>query len=289
MYVASQVDKAFFEKHGYINIKDTGPEFMEIVTRSYEFITKNHSTYFSKPMKLAYWSKDNTPKQVIDVLRGGCSELRQIVVSSIIKNICVKLMGNQRFFITHAKLSIKFPNTETEWFAHQDNAYKTVNGGEPKKGITLGVFLEDSSLENGTIEVFPGSHLLGVLPHQIDHDQLKLDDNAVKNIKFNKPEPMLAKQGEVVAFSLNTLHRSGKNTKEGSLRPFLIFEVEPFTECKLDGYGHFPTLINGRLKIFERLTLLPKLILSGGYLKSYLRSNKLTSRVLAKFMHRKTF
>ena len=92
---------------------------------------------------------------------------------------------------------------------HQDWSY----GQTSLNAVTLWIPLQDVSKKNGTIDVLPGSHLLGLAPviEKQNPRRLEVVDQKFIKRKFKTVE---LKMGECVVFSQFLLHRSGSNTSD---------------------------------------------------------------------------
>ena len=162
-------------------------------------------------------------------------------VAAILPHLPVcELLGNETCGITHSKFSYKAAGKVQPWCPHQDAAYKH----EARRGVTFAVPLETVGPENGTLEILPGSHRFGILPHVVAYplgiaQQPQVEAQEMPHGDF---VPIEATQGDVVALSLLTVHRSGPNRSQG-LRAILFVEVEPYTDRLYDDMGGPVTLI----------------------------------------------
>ena len=97
---------------------------------------------------------------------------------------------------------------------HQDNGYTPV---EPEEYVTYTVALDATSEANGCLWIQPGSHKHGVLPHESTGNFFyRGDDGGRSGVPVSQPE------GDVLAFSSLTMHRSGANTSGGPRRSWVI-------------------------------------------------------------------
>jgi len=99
----------------------------------------------------------------------------------------------------------KLPNggTSTRW--HQDNFYFRTMA---EKIISCGIYLEDSDVENGCLQVVPGSHLMGkIFEHHKDANRhgrwTEVDESVAVDV--------IIPAGSVVLFSANLLHGARDN------------------------------------------------------------------------------
>ncbi len=111
----------------------------------------------------------------------------------------------------HSTLHIKPPQTGHPFPMHQDNPFYVHTNGQY---VDVLVHLDDTCHENGEIRFLAGSHKLGALEHvtqladgtpctpHLPTDQYRLEDTV----------PVPAKRGDVVFFSIYTIHGSYINT-----------------------------------------------------------------------------
>ncbi len=67
-----------------------------------------------------------------------------------------------------------------------------------------------------------------------------------------EPRSIIARKGDILIFSLDTIHQSQPNLSHG-FRPLLLFEVEPYDRFSSDEHGNPPLMITGGLSHGERL------------------------------------
>lgn len=109
----------------------------------------------------------------------------------------------------HSTMHIKPPQTGHPFPMHQDNPFYIHTNG---RYVDVLVHLDDTFHENGEIRFLDGSHKLGALKHitetadgpctpHLPWEQYKLEDTT----------PVPAKRGDVVLFSIYTIHGSHIN------------------------------------------------------------------------------
>lgn len=101
---------------------------------------------------------------------------------------------------------------------HQDYAYWMST--EPEQ-VTSWLAIDDATLDNGCIELIPGSHRLGLIPHHSEELQISLD-----NIPQDKILKVPVSAGTIIYFHVLTLHFSGPNRTDRSRRS-LITDYDP--------------------------------------------------------------
>lgn len=91
----------------------------------------------------------------------------------------------------------------TNW--HQDNAYFKVS--DPTKGTAMWVALHDATVENGTIQVIPGSHRT-----PFDHDRDPQSDHHIRcDVPEDKAVPIELPAGGVAFFNYGIAHATRAN------------------------------------------------------------------------------
>ena len=163
----------FYKEFGYIHYRSNSSLFISKINKCF--------AYYSKPQtkesnNVAFRNKDGKPRHFIDVFRDLSSETLNIYSSKVIKALIEKnVPKNNRFIFTHSKMSFKQVDSNGGWYPHQDNGYKSE--GDIREGFAIFICLEDMSEANGCIQLFPGSHKLGLLPHSRFIEDEKTGDN----------------------------------------------------------------------------------------------------------------
>lgn len=179
-------------------------------------------------------------------------DFRALMASVEARRILRELYGETPLYATHSKISYKFPNLEQVWLPHQDSGYKL----RYCHGATIAVFLEDCGPEEGPIELFPGSHKAGKLPH---HRVLRAGENnlqaTLREVPSVAPVPVTGKKGDVLVFDIHTVHQSKPSQGRGS-RGIFIFEAETFRYLTLESDGTLAMILNGARKPIQTVASL---------------------------------
>lgn len=115
----------------------------------------------------------------------------------------------------HSKVMQKAPRTGGAWEWHQDYGYWYKNGFLFPDMLSVMIALTPSTIENGCLQVLPGSHKMGRVEHlntgeQVGADQAKVDAYAkLREVVYCELAP-----GDALFFHSNLLHSSGQNTSE---------------------------------------------------------------------------
>jgi hypothetical protein len=238
----------FFGRMGYCHYRSGDPAYSRLIDRGYEY-------YASNPLdqNAAFRNASGIPRHVVDVFRDDRSPASEIYRSCPVASLIDCLYaGNSGLIYTHAKLSFKIPGAVADWFAHQDNGY--VKRSALRRGFAIFVCLEDMDESNGCLQVFPGSHKLGTLPHERITEDKKTGDNQlrIKSLPDGyQPMPLNALKGDIIVFSSDTIHQSFSSVRS-SKRLALIAEVDEYRSLRLDDYRKPPLVAKGRYSNFDR-------------------------------------
>ncbi len=115
----------------------------------------------------------------------------------------------------HSKVMQKAPRTGGAWEWHQDYGYWYKNGFLFPDMLSVMIALTPSTVENGCLQVLPGSHKMGRVEHlntgeQVGADLAKVEAYAkLHEVVYCELQP-----GDALFFHCNLLHSSGQNTSE---------------------------------------------------------------------------
>lgn len=115
----------------------------------------------------------------------------------------------------HTKMHWKPPEKGTPFPMHQDYHYFPHHGNSMLAYI---IHVDDSTVDNGCLCLYPGSHKKGVIPHAPDGLYLSPDEYSLE-----KATPCPARAGDVLIFSYLTIHGSYVN-HTNSTRRIMLFQ-----------------------------------------------------------------
>jgi len=153
----------------------------------------------------------------------------------LFEGICRQLIG-ERISVFRAMFMNKPAFHGTVLPYHQDGG--TQWGLDRENFITMWTALDDATIENGCVEIIPGSHKLGLLSergHTITAEQ---------EAEYCDSQPSVfldAKAGETILLHNYLLHRSGVNTIARARRAFSVVYMEGATKRVKDG-STFPMI-----------------------------------------------
>ena len=147
----------------------------------------------------------------------------------------VDFCGDDEPILFTEKLNLKRPfvGGPNPW--HQDWPYWEF-ANDRARVVTAMLFLDDASLENGTLQVLPGSQQKGPWPLRTDSDafgNLEMDPTSVEGLT---PVPIEVEAGAVVFFGPLLVHKSEPNTSDRNRRA-LLYSYQP------NGFDHSLTLM----------------------------------------------
>jgi non-haem Fe2+, alpha-ketoglutarate-dependent halogenase len=139
-----------------------------------------------------------------------CPLLQDLVRTPAILDQAADILGVD-LLCRSVSVFLKEPGAPTYTAWHQDAAYWLL---DPPDVLTAWVGLTDSTIENGALEVLPGSHRQPLLPHgpSGDADNVLSRNQAITtHIDPMRTRPLLLRPGEMSLHHMGTAHGSGPN------------------------------------------------------------------------------
>jgi ectoine hydroxylase-related dioxygenase (phytanoyl-CoA dioxygenase family) len=177
-------------------------------------------------------------------------ELRSVLFSEAMAEVCRATLGADAYFFFDQYV-VKGPEGGLPFSWHQDSGYVVGNGGPPDHApyLTCWCPLDDTTEENGTVRLIPGSHKGGI----IDHQRQPGTNDLVGAPAGTEGVMVEAKAGDVVAFSSLTLHATGANRTD---KPRRVYLAQYTPEVMLDpGTKHLRRNAVAFLRHGERVTI----------------------------------
>lgn len=140
-------------------------------------------------------------------------------------NLVSELLGDE-IYLLKGRLNIKWgdavPERRGGWDPHQDRAAWAKEGLPGDAALTAAIAIDDSGVEDGTLEVIPGSHTGGILDHTAIESGYGIRDETVRPLLERSGRlPMDMTAGDMVIFSGDLIHLSKPNL--GGRRRALLF------------------------------------------------------------------
>lgn len=139
----------------------------------------------------------------------------------------VKRVLQSDVYIWHSKINVKDAFEGTVWLWHQDYGYWMWDGVDPDL-ISVMVFLDKATANNGCLMVAAGSHKWGRLDHIADevttsYKQWCVDTETLRErLTEDMIQHVTGEPGDVLFFDCNLLHGSGHNMSPLPRKTFII-------------------------------------------------------------------
>ena len=120
------------------------------------------------------------------------------------------------FYIWHSKLNVKEAFEGTVWLWHQDYGYWIYDGVDSKL-MSVMIFLDPATLNNGCLMVISGSHSWGRLEHNSDttttsYKQWCIHKSVLKEkVREAEIQQITGQPGDALFFDCNLVHSSNHN------------------------------------------------------------------------------
>ncbi len=135
------------------------------------------------------------------------------------------ILGTDAISLFTEKLNVKRADVGGPIVVHQDYPYWVGVAEDAAQVATAILFLDDSSIENGCLEVLPGSHKNGEAARKATagFGANEMDESAVEGAKL---VPLEVPAGSVVYFGSLLVHASAPN-RTGHDRRALLYSYQP--------------------------------------------------------------
>jgi len=231
-----QIDK--FNNEGYLVIPDVfSKEELLLLRKEAEYIKHmviNSSLALNqKNPRLMWWMLPSGElylfkiKPILDLsltLYQIANESRIIDVMGILlgsKPVLIEDKINYKQKLKSSKSDFQFEKFEVrqeEVYKHTDSAYFT-KYGYPLNTITSAICLDDCIKENGTLEVWPGTHVQSIKSIDTERDGPVIEDKELKGYKNIFLE---AKAGSMLIWHANLVHCSHENSLSSNRRLIIM-------------------------------------------------------------------
>jgi ectoine hydroxylase-related dioxygenase (phytanoyl-CoA dioxygenase family) len=171
------------------------------------------------------WEGDSDVVHGLEPFAHLAPELERVAYDARFVEPSIPFIADEQPMLFTEKLNLKRPfhGGPNPW--HQDWPYWQF-ADDPTRIVTAMLFLDDATLENGTLEVLPGSHKRGPWPTRTDRDDfgnLELDPTYVEG---HTPVALEVPAGTVVWFGPLLVHKSEPN-RSAKERRTLLYSYQP--------------------------------------------------------------
>lgn len=133
---------------------------------------------------------------------------------------CADIIGTRALSLFSDKLNVKRPGgAPFPW--HQEGPYWAYGAEDLERTITLGIYLDDGTDDNGCFSVIPGTHKYGPLEALTDRGTLGRLYTDVEQLT-EEPYTAVLQAGSVMWFHHNIVHGSKSNRTNTDRRFFLL-------------------------------------------------------------------
>ncbi len=149
-----------------------------------------------------------------------------VVRNPSILNPVQHIIGND-VYIWHSKINVKDAFEGTVWLWHQDYGYWMYDGVQPQM-MSVMVFLDQSTINNGCLMGIAGSHKWGRIEHYSDevttsYKQWCVTPGELKSrVREEDITHLTGNPGDVLFFDCNLVHGSSHNMSPLPRKTFII-------------------------------------------------------------------
>jgi ectoine hydroxylase len=155
-----------------------------------------------------------------------CEPLRDWGLDARLLDPCKAIVGQDDIILFTEKLNVKRARHGGPIVLHQDFPYWENQTPIASRVATAMIFLDDADLENGCLEVAPGSHKIGKHPQRGDADGFGSLEMDPAKFDMDRLQPLQVKAGTVAFFGAFLVHRSLPNVS-GRDRRALLYSYQP--------------------------------------------------------------
>src|SRR6185312_2314324 len=211
-------DREFFLDHGYLILRNVfNREEMEIAREAV------HSNPRMQRQLTNIRAKTESGKHnAFETIFVWNDTARDDVFAKLTRNYQIferlEAIFNDRVYVYHNKVALKYPQVPGFRY-HQDYFYWYGMGCLYPDMATASIAIDAATRENGCLRVLAGSHKMGRVEHEFDHERedsgVALDRLAYIRERCEEVVCELA-VGDLVIFHCNTLHGSDDNASDKS-------------------------------------------------------------------------
>jgi len=239
MLAAEQVD--FYRERGYLHVPQVfSPDEMARLDCDLEFVIQTwaeETMGWTGPWRNVYMDQETEKKSKLvsihDLHFYAASWMEAIVKPQLVGIVGDLLEANVE--VHHSTLHAKPPQTGHPFPLHQDSPfYRHADG----RYIDVLVHLDDTCHANGEIRFLAGSHKNGHLDHLTETEEGPCSPHLpTDKYRLEDTCPVPAKRGDVVLFSIYTVHGSHINTTDRVRRLVRVGYRDP-ANLQISGQSH---------------------------------------------------
>lgn len=207
----SEEQRRQFEENGFLRLENVfSADQIAVMSDELEYIMQTWTTPgrgWEGPWRKQYLNADQEAKAQLSAIHElqhyAASYARALLQPKLVEAVA-DLIGPEVEF-HHMTLHAKAPEYGTPFPMHQDNPFYPHSDGRYIDAI---IHIDDATEENGCLKFLQGSHKLGALEH------VKIGSPHLPPAEYQLADAVScpAKSGDVVLFSIYTVHGSALNT-----------------------------------------------------------------------------
>ena len=251
----SPQQRDFFEENGYLRLPRVfSPEEIAVMSDELEYIMQTWTKPgrgWEGPWRQKYLNADQEAKaqlSAIHELQHYAASYARALVNPALTEAISDLIGPEVEF-HHMTLHAKAPEYGTPFPMHQDHPFYPHEDGRYIDSI---IHIDTANEANGCLKFLKGSHKLGALEHvRIGSPHLPPDEYRIEDA-VSCP----ADSGDVVLFSIHTVHGSALNTTSEWRRLVRLGYRNPHNrQVGGQGMGHPGIMVHGVRPKVEGVTI----------------------------------
>jgi non-haem Fe2+, alpha-ketoglutarate-dependent halogenase len=167
--------------------------------------------------------------------------LYDICMNPVVLDYVEDLLGSN-FFLWGSNFFIKEPHTPSTVGWHQDAYYWPL---DPHESLTVWLAFDDSTVENGAMEVIPGSHTAGLLKHlrSGEGDSVLTLECERGQFREDTRVPVTLRAGEISIHDDKLVHGSPANRSDDRRAGLTIRYSRTNVRCDLSVNPYFTTYL----------------------------------------------
>ena len=132
-----------------------------------------------------------------------------------------QLLGFDQVGLFTEKLNVKRGGVGGAYALHRDLPYWLPDADDAHRMLTVLLALDDTTAENGALEVLPGSHLIENPPHRTSDLEFERNELDPERMDTTQMVPVELAAGSAVFFGPKLIHRSAANRSPYDRRALL--------------------------------------------------------------------
>ena len=132
-----------------------------------------------------------------------------------------ELLGLDVVSLYTEKLNTKRSGVGGGYALHRDLPYWVGASDDPERMLTVLLAVDDATVENGALEVLPGSHLMDDLPFKESDLEFERNELDPDRMDTSSMVPVVVPAGSAIFFGPRLIHTSGANRSSTDRRALL--------------------------------------------------------------------